>query len=399
MNIFNYKVVDNYGRSQQGILEANNIKLAADYLRDQGYYIIKLENHKKRFSLSDRFQKVNIINLSQFNKQLSVMLKAGIPLIQALEIVEKQTENSVFSKTLHAVKENLRAGKSFHESLEKHPNVFDGVMINMIAAGELGGVLDELCERLAEHYQREYDIQEKIKVAMTYPVFVLVFALISIFLMMILVMPIFAGMLAGMNVQLPLLTKIVLNAGYFLQNSWFFLVLVMFFLFLFANIGVQSTYIKKYIDKIKIKAPILGDLNRKNIVARFCRILGILLTAGLPILQALDISKEATGNILFIEDLEKIKKVVIDGKSLALPFLKSEIFPSMMAHMIKVGEESAVLDKLLIELSDFYQKEVDMKIDKVSSLIEPVMIIVVGIIIGVLVLAMLLPIFQVITLF
>ncbi|KUO50579.1 MAG: hypothetical protein APF76_07990 [Desulfitibacter sp. BRH_c19] len=399
MTIFNYRVIDVKGQYQEGTIEADDIKSAAMRLREQGLYIVRLNNNRKNLTLANYFSSVKAINLANFSQQLGVLVNAGIPLVSALEVVEKQSDINKMHKSIKAVKESLMEGKNFHESLKQHPDIFDSMMINMIQAGELGGVLGKILAKLGEHYEREHEVREKVKAALTYPVLVLLISIVAIVFMIAFILPVFAGMLGEMSTSLPLPTKIVLSISSLLRNYWYINIIVVFALVISLLLYARSAGGKKVVDEIKIKFPLLGNLHQKVIVARFCRTLGILLGAGVPILQALEVTTQTTANTVFIEVLHKCRDVVMDGKSMVKPLLDSNIFPYMVAHMVKVGEETGSLDILLIQVGDYFQREVDREMDNLSNLIEPVMIIIVGGMVGFLVMSMVLPMFTIISSF
>jgi len=396
---YSYKVMDNKGQYQEGIIEAEDIKLAANRLKDQGLFIIKLDNIRRDLALEDYFSSIKSIDFANLNRQLGVMVNAGIPLVSALEVVEKQTDNFKIRKAVTSIKDSLREGKSFYLSLKQHPKIFDSMMLNMVQAGELGGVLGDMLLRLAEHYEREHQIKEKIKAAMTYPTLVMVISITAVVFMIIFVLPVFTAMLGGLANELPIPTKILISFSSMMRSYWYLAILIMVIFSVTIISYSRSAAGKVLVDKIKVGFPVLGDLYKKLIVARFCRILGTLLGAGVPILLALEITSKTTDNSVFMEALAKCRNVVMDGKSMVRPLLDSGVFPYMVAHMAKVGEETGKLDTLLIQVGDYFQGEVDRRMDNLSKIIEPIMIIFVGAVVGFLILSMILPMFTIISSF
>ena len=391
--------MDHKGQYQEGTIEAENIKSAANRLKDQGLFIIKLDAKRISLDIEDYFSPIKAIDFANLNTQLGVMVNAGIPLVSALEVIEKQNNNSKMQKVITDIKDSLRAGKSFYHSLKQHPKIFDSMMLNMVQAGELGGVLGEMLLRLGEHYQREHQVKEKIKAAMTYPVLVMVISIIAVIFMMIFVLPVFMVMLGGLANELPILTRMLISISSMIKTYWYLAILIIVISSVATIFYSRSATGNVVIDKIKIGFPLLGDLQKKVIVARFCRTLGTLLGAGVPILLALEITSKTTNNSVFVEALTKCKDVVMDGKSMVRPLLDSGVFPYMVAHMTRVGEETGKLDTLLIQIGEYFQGEVDRRMDNLSKIIEPVMIIFVGIVVGFLVLSMILPMFTVISSF
>ena len=396
---YNYRVMNHKGQYQEGVIEAENIKSAANRLKDQGLFIIKLDTMRRSLGLDDYFFSVKDIDFANLNKQLGVMVNAGIPLVSALEVVEKHTDNPKMQKAITSVKTSLREGKSFYHSLKQHPKIFDSMMLNMVQAGELGGVLGGMLFRLAEHYEREHQVKEKVKAAMMYPSIVMVVSVIAVIFMMIFVLPVFTVMLGGLANELPVFIKLLISFSSMITTYWHLSILIILIFLVFIILYWRSATGKVLVDKIKIGFPVLGGLHKKVIVARFCRTLGTLLGAGVPILQALEITSKTTDNSVFMESLAKCRDVVMDGKSMVKPLLDSGIFPYMVAHMAKVGEETGKLDTMLIQVGEYFQGEVDRRMDNLSKIIEPVMIIFVGVVVGFLVLSMILPMFTVISSF
>ena len=399
MPVYNYKVMDHKGQYQEGVIEAEDIKSAANRLKDQGLFITKLDAMRGSLVLDDYFFSVKAIDFANLNKQLGVMVNAGIPLVSALEVVEKQTDNPKMQKAITSVKDSLREGKSFYYSLKQHPQIFDSMMLNMVQAGELGGVLGDMLLRLGEHYEREHQVKEKVKAAMTYPTLVMVVSITAVVFMMIFVLPIFTVMLGGLANELPASTKILISISSMIRTYWYLAIVIILIFLIAITLYSRSVTGKALVDKTKIEFPLLGDLYKKVIVARFCRTFGTLLSAGVPILLALEITSKTTDNSVFMEVLVKCRDVVMDGKSMVRPLLESGIFPYMVAHMARVGEETGKLDTLLIQVGAYFQEEVDRRMDNLSKIIEPIMIIVVGTVVGFLVLSMVLPMFTIISSF
>jgi len=397
--VYHYRVMDHKGQYQEGIIEAEDIKSAANRLKDQGLFIVKLDTMRRSLVLDDYFSSVKPIDLANLNKQLGVMVNAGIPLVSALEVVEKQTDNPKMQKVIINVKDSLREGKTFYHSLKQHPKIFDSMMLNMVQAGEFGGVLGDMLLRLGEHYEREHEVKEKVKAAMTYPAMVLVVSITAVILMIIFILPVYTVMLGEMSNELPVPTKILISFSSIIRTYWHLIILIILFFLVFIILYSRSATGKTLVDKIKIQFPLLGDLHKKVIVARFCRTLGTLLGAGVPILNALEITSKTTDNSVFMESLARCRDVVMDGKSMVRPLLDSGVFPYMVAHMAKVGEETGKLDSLLIQVGDYFQGEVDRRMDNLSKIIEPLMIIFVGALVGFLVLSMVLPMLTVISSF
>jgi type IV pilus assembly protein PilC len=397
---YEYKVADAKGDFFTGYVEAKDIKTAAQKLKEKDYFIIKLQPQVAKGIKVIKLKKpVNALDLARFSEQLSVMLGAGVPLVASLKVIEAQASNKHLKDALYSIAEQIKKGNTFHHSLEAYPEIFNRMTLKMIEAGEYGGVLGETASQLASHFQREHDALEKLKTAMTYPTLVLIVALISVFLMLILIIPTFAGILAGYSKELPTITKVFFSISNLLVAYWPMLLLVLFAFVIAFCYFCNTVKGKRILDLYLLRMPVWGQLQKGIIVARFCRTMGTLLDAGVPIIQSLDIAGQTTANSFYIDSLMKISEMLVAGKSLSKSLLTVDVFPEMVAHIVRIGEETAALDKLLIKLGDYYQKEVDMKINRLSNLFEPVLILVVGLIVAFVVIAMLLPMFQLLTFF
>lgn len=397
---FYFKVIDKQGHYHEGNIQSNNIKDAAYKLKEQGYYIVKLsEKTGFNFKFPLVLKKVKAIDLAIMNRQLSVMLNAGITLLDALTIMEKQNINPYLEQILVRVRKRVQEGISFSNCLKEHPKVFNKMMVKIVEAGELGGVLDKLTLELAEHFEREHEIIEKIKGAMLYPVIVFTISLAAVIFLTLFVLPTFAVLLGEMASQLPLSTQLLLFISSVLKDYWLLITLILLILFIATYSYCMTQKGKKILDLILLKLPVYGRIYNQILVARFGRTLGTLLGAGVPIIQALEVSAETTDNYIFTEHIEQCSINVQAGESMVKSLYASWLFPNMIVQIVKIGEETGNLDKLLLQIGNHFQKEVDKKLDKLSTLIEPVMIIMVGIIVGFIVISMVLPIFNIISSF
>lgn len=396
---YNYRVMDHTGKYIEGTIEAENIKYAANMLKEQGLFIVKLDAIKRNLIFDNYFISLKSTDLANLNKQLGVMLNAGVTLVSALEVIEKQTNNSKMKKVITSVIDSLREGKTFYQSLKVHPKIFDSMMVNMVQAGELGGVLGDILLRLGEHYEKEHEVKEKIKSAMIYPVIVMIVSIAAVIFMIIFTLPAFTIILGELSNELPTSTKVLISFGNFIKNYWHLNILILLVFMSLIYLYLRTAAGKFLFDKIKVGFPLFGELYKKVIVARYCRTLGTLLSAGVPVLKALDITCKTTDNLVFMESLAKCRDVVMDGKSMVKPLLDSGMFPYLVAHMARVGEETGKLDTMLIQVGNYFQREVDLRMDNLSKVIEPFMIILVGVLVGFLVLSMVLPMLTVISSF
>ncbi len=398
MSTFAYVGRNRQGAVKKGELTAKTRDEAVDQLRKQQVVVTSLEEKsgkggKFKFSLGSG---LNDKDLVVFTRQFGTMINAGLPLIQCLDILATQSENKVLRETVGDVKNSVEAGSTFSDALKRHPKVFDDLYVNMIHAGEVGGLLDTILTRLAKHIEKTMKLKSQIKSAMVYPSAIVGVAVIIISVLMVWVIPVFAKMfleMSGGRVGLPGPTQIVIDVSNFFQSYWYAM----------AGAMVASVFaIKRYyatvngrvvIDRLLLKVPIVGDLIRKASVAKFTRTLGTLITSGVPLLEGLSICAKTSGNKVIEEALMNARVSISGGKTISEPLAKCNVFPKMVTHMIAVGESTGALDAMLGKIADFYEDEVDQAVETLTSLLEPIMMVVLGTIIGFIVIAMYLPIF------
>ena len=390
------------GRTRQGIvrkgeLMAKTREEAVEQLRKQKVVVSSLEEKGGKGTGFSFGGGISDKDLVVFTRQFGTMINAGLPLIQCLDILATQSENKFLGKTVGEVKVDVEGGSTFSDALRKHPKVFDDLYVNMIHAGEVGGLLDTILTRLAKHIEKAMKLKGMIKSAMVYPAAIMSVAVIVITVLMIWVIPIFAKMfseMSGGKMGLPGPTQIVIDMSNFMQS---------YILFLLAGAVGVVVGVKKYyktpkgrlvIDRFLLRLPIFGALIRKAAVAKFTRTLGTLITSGVPLLDGLTICAKTSGNKVIEEALLSARISISGGKTISEPLAKSETFPKMVTHMIAVGESTGALDAMLGKIADFYEDEVDQAVAALTSLLEPVMMVFLGTIIGFIVIAMYLPIFQ-----
>ncbi|HKC58075.1 MAG TPA: type II secretion system F family protein [Vicinamibacterales bacterium] len=344
-----------------------------------------------------RARSVNAKNLAVFTRQFSVMIDAGLPLVQCLEILGTQEEDKNFSWVILATRGDVESGASLADAMKKHPKVFDPLFTNMIAAGEAGGILDTILKRLATYIEKAVKLQGQVKSAMIYPVAVIVIATLVVGVILWKVIPTFANLFAGLGAELPLPTRVVIGLSNALVRYGIFLIMGLFA----AGWGFKSYYAtpngRRVVDAIVLKMPILGNLMRKIAVARFCRTLSTLLASGVSILEALDITAKTAGNAIVEEAIQSTRKSIERGETIAQPLKDTAVFPSMVVQMIGVGEATGALDTMLGKIADFYEEEVDVAVAGLLTLMEPLMIALLGGIVGGIVIAMYMPIFALIS--
>ena len=402
MATFNYSVRDKSGKIVKGSLEGESRDAVSAKLRQMGYIILELDQQSALAALSQLKiggGKVKPKDITIFSRQFATMINAGLSLTKCLSILAAQTESDALRTIIQAISRDVEAGQSLSDSLGKHPKTFPPIFVNMVRAGETGGVLDEVLVRLADHFESEQALKGKIKSAMTYPIAMAGLVLIILAAMMIFVVPTFERMFASMGGELPFMTQVLVNISNFVSSIGGVILVVVLFAVNFAFKFWISTPSGRFIwDAFKLKAPAVGQLNRKVALARFTRTFGTLVSAGVPILSALDIVADTAGNEVVAREVKKARLAIKEGETIAKPLSDSKVFPSMLVQMIAVGEETGALDAMLNKIADFYDEEVSAQVDSLTSLIEPMMMASLGGVVGAMVIALYMPMFQVITL-
>ncbi|MEP7150682.1 MAG: type II secretion system F family protein [Nitrospira sp.] len=398
MSTFAYVGRNRQGAVKKGELSAKTRDEAVDQLRKQQVVVTSLEEKsgkggKFKFSLGSG---LNDKDLVVFTRQFGTMINAGLPLIQCLDILSTQSENKVLRETVADVKNGVEAGSTFSDALKKHPKVFDELYTNMIHAGEVGGLLDTILTRLAKHIEKAMKLKGQIKSAMVYPTAIVGVAIIVISVLMVWVIPVFAQMfleMSGGKIGLPGPTQLVINISNFFQSYWYAMGGALVGLIIAIKRYYATVNGRIVIDRLLLKIPVVGDLIRKASVAKFTRTLGTLITSGVPLLEGLSICAKTSGNKVIEEALMNARVSISGGKTISEPLAKCNVFPKMVTHMIAVGESTGALDAMLGKIADFYEDEVDQAVDTLTSLLEPIMMVVLGTVIGFIVIAMYLPIF------
>ena len=385
------------GTIQKGETDAPSEKILRQILKAQKINVSKVKQKPKDIFENVAFMQpgVKTKDLIVFTRQFSTMIDAGLPLIQGLDILANQEENRTFKKVLMQVKLDVEGGSSLAEALKKHPKVFDNLYVNLVAAGEMGGILDTILQRLAAYIEKNARLVSKVKGALIYPVTIMAIAVVVIIIMLVFVIPVFAEMFTDFGGELPGLTQAVVNISDFLRNNWIVLTVIFAGLF-YAFKKWKSTDRGEYLfDKYLLKAIVIGDLLRKVAVAKFTRTLGTLITSGVPILDGMDVVAKTAGNRVVEEAINNTKQSISEGKTIAAPLEESGVFPPMVCQMVAVGESAGSLDSMLGKIADFYEEEVDTAVDAITALIEPVMMVFLGGTVGTMLIAMYLPIFKI----
>ncbi|MDK2816192.1 MAG: type pilus assembly protein PilC [Moorella sp. (in: firmicutes)] len=394
---FAYRGRDARGNAVSGNIEAESQELAIRELRRQGIFITYCRPAVVTPARDWRslFRRpVSRRDLALFSRQLATMLGAGLPIVTALHILQRQAENPSLRESIGMLLQDLESGEAFYRALERQPRVFPPIFIHTVEAGELGGALDETLERLAGHLEREHEVEEKVKSALTYPAIVSMVALLVVIFLLTYVLPSFQVMLNSLQVPLPWPTRLVMGLSEGLRRLWPFLVLFL------AGAGYgfyrwQQRPAGRYqVDRLFLRLPIFGPLHHKAVLSRFSRTLGTLLHSGVPVLLALEIVRRTVGNAVVAGAVERAAESVRDGQSLATPLEASGVFPPMVVEMITVGEETGALDAMLERVATLYEQEVEAVVARLASLIEPVLIVGLGGIVGLIVISVFLPYFQ-----
>ena len=395
---FAWKGRNRTGAVEEGVLVADNRDAAAAILRRQQIQVTNLREQEKRIRLVPKLGgKVPPKKLSIFTRQFSVMLDAGLPLVQCLEILGGQEDHKIFKKVIDDVRNDVEQGTSLAEAMKRHPGAFDNLYVNMIAAGEAGGILDIILQRLSGYIEKAVKLKNQVKSAMTYPIAVIVIAVGVVAIILLKVIPVFASMFASMGAQLPFLTRVVVQASNILQSYFGWVVALIIFLIVALREWHKTYHGARVLDRITLGIPILGMLMRKIAIARFCRTLATLTASGVPILDGLEITARTSGNTIIEDAIMSVRKAVEEGRTISQPLSETKVFPAMVCQMIAVGEQTGALDAMLSKIADFYEDEVDTAVSGLMKLIEPIMIVFLGVIIGTIVIAMYLPMFSIIT--
>ena len=397
MPVFTYQGTNKAGTKVTGERTANTKDELKASLRREQINVSKLSEKGKEFSIPSFGSGVDSKELAIFTRQFSVMIDAGLPLVQCLEILAGQQENKTFQKILNGTRASVEGGSTLSAAMKQYDKVFDALYYNMVEAGETGGILDTILQRLSSYIEKNVKLKRAVKSAMIYPIAVLGIAGGVIILLLWKVVPIFITLFNGLGVDLPLPTRIVIMMSNFVGSIYGLLILVFFVGMVFALKFWYGTPQGRYaIDSILLKLPLIGMLLRKIAVARFTRTLGTLISSGVPILEGLDITARTSGNAVVERAITQTRKAVEAGRSLVEPLKETDVFPGMVTQMIGVGEQTGAMDAMLQKIADFYEDEVDAAVKDLLTAMEPIMIVVLGVVVGGIVISMYLPLFSLI---
>ena len=396
MPTFEWKGTGRNGQNQTGVLVADSKDAVIAMMRRQQIVVTAVKEKGKEIALPKFGGKVPPQSIAIFTRQFSVMIDAGLPLVQCLEILGSQQDNKVFKRTLIQIRQDVESGSNLADAMRKHPKVFSDLYTNMVAAGEAGGILDTILQRLATYIEKAVKLNSQVKSAMIYPVAVISIAVIVVMVILWKVIPVFASLFEGLGAELPMPTKVVIALSNFIASFWWMIGGAIIITVYGLRRYHETHKGKRVLDNILLKAPVLGMLLRKIAVARFCRTLATLTSSGVPILDGLTITARTAGNSIIEDAIMKTRKSVEEGKTISEPLGDTDVFPPMVVQMIAVGEQTGALDTMLSKIADFYEDEVDTAVAGLMKLLEPVLIAFLGVAIGGIVIAMYMPMFTLI---
>jgi len=401
MPSYRYSAIDHTGRSFSGTLEADNLEAVRKKLAELRYHIVNINEVASSTGLNDllkTFSRVKQKELVVFSRQFATMIDAGLSVLKCLDILSKQTKDPVLRDALTTVRVDVNGGASLTEALAKHPRVFARLYVNMVRSAEAGGILDQVLDRLATFLEKEQEMRQKVISAMMYPVVVFIFATIVMGVMMFWVLPQFAKIFDDMGIKtLPLSTKLMLDFSIMARDYWYLvagvIVAAIFAVVLYGRTETGAMHL----DQIKLRVPIFGDITLKVAISRFARTFGTLISSGVPVLRAMEITSDTTGNLAISQVIERARNSVKEGEKISDPMKSSEYFPIMVTQMIAVGEETGRLDQMLVKVSEFYEAEVDAMLKGMASLIEPIMIVGLGVMVGFIAISVVTPIYTMVS--
>ena len=390
---FNWEGTDRKGSRVKGRSVGSNESTVRLELRRQGINPVLVRRQSTLFS--PRKRRVKGQDIAIFSRQLATMIGAGVPLVQALEIISRGNANPSVSQLILQIKTDVETGSTLSESLAKHPRHFDDLFVNLVEAGERSGTLETLLDKIATYKEKTQTIKKKVRKALTYPTVVIIVAFIVTTILLYFVVPEFAALFQGFGANLPAFTQMVVNMSNFVRDEWWVGAgVIIIGAVVFMEAYRRSRDFRRFLDRVVLRLPVVGDVVYKSAVARYARTLSTMFAAGVPLVEALESVAKAAGNIIFTEGIMAMRERVAAGQQLQMAMQQAGLFPAMVTQMVAIGEESGSLDTMCAKAADFYEEEVDHKVDNLSTLLEPMIMIILGILVGGLVIAMYLPIFK-----
>ncbi|SHE65944.1 type IV pilus assembly protein PilC [Thermoanaerobacter uzonensis DSM 18761] len=396
MPLYAYRARDMGGNLVTGTLEVDSKSQCIDVLKQKNYYIIDIKEEIVKQDILDfgSFKKVKIKDIAVFCRQFATLINAGITIVTALATMKEQVENKRLKKAISEVYEEVQKGKTLSDAMKKHGEVFPMLLYNMVEVGEVSGTLDKVMNEMADHYEKENDLNQKVKSALTYPLIVSVVAVLVVIFLLTNVLPIFVGMFKNAGVQLPLPTRILIAISSSISQYWYFYTGGIFLISYSISSFLKTPEGRRIYDRMLLNMPIFGSLNRKILTSRFTRTLGTLINAGIPLIAAMEVVEKVVGNIVVAEGLKKAQEDIKKGLPLSDPLKRIGIFPPMVIQMISIGESSGSLDSILNKTADFYDGEVDTAVSQMTTLLEPLIIVILATVVGFIVISIVMPLFQ-----
>jgi type IV pilus assembly protein PilC len=399
MPVYEYTARDATGRVLAGAIEADSDANVTQKLREMGFFITNLHRKTEPVAVGEyfaRFRGIGLKDLAIFSRQFATMVNAGLSLVRTLSILEEQTTQKQLKQVIMGVRTDIEGGATLSSSLAKYPQAFSNLYVNMCKAGEAGGVLDDVLVRLAAFLEKELALRQKIKSATTYPILLACAAISALLFMTVVIIPQFATFFKelGSNAALPLPTQIAMGASIMIRRFWWALIIAMFVALYILRLYIKTAHGRAAFDRVKLRLPILGPVNKKIVIARFSRTFGTLVASGVPIMQALEVVGKAIDNVVVAHAIEAVRTSIREGESIAIPLAASGMFPPMVVQMVKVGEETGSLETMLTKVADFYDTEIENTVASLTSILEPILIVGMGVVIGAMLISLYLPIFN-----
>lgn len=394
---FQYQAMAPSGQAISGHMEAESLESVRARLADLRYHIISIREATRRGGINqfvNSLQRVRLRDLVLFSRQFATMINAGLAIVKCLDILQQQSRNPRLREVIASVKHDVAGGSSLTDALAKHPRVFSHLYVSMIRSAETGGILDLVLDRLSGFLEKEQEVRQKVKSAMMYPAVVLFFSILMLIALLMFVLPKFKVIFETMNLKLPFATRFLLGFSDFLTHYWYIGLLVVMGLAVGVKLYGRTSRGEMVMDALKLRVPVFGDLIMKTVISRFARTFGTLISSGVPVLRALDIVADTAGNRVIAETINRARNSIKDGERISTPLFASKVFPIMVTQMVAVGEETGRLDQMLTKVSDFYDAEVDATLKSLTSLIEPVMIVGLGCIVGFIAVSVISPIYE-----
>ncbi|HZT43015.1 MAG TPA: type II secretion system F family protein [Chthonomonadaceae bacterium] len=399
MPVFQYVVRDSTGVERRGTSEAESQDILKRRLQEQGFQVgeVKQTSAGKKRSAAGGFGRVKLRDLSIFCRQFSTMIDAGVSLVRALDVLGEQTQNPKLKRIIREIQMEVESGQTLSKAMQKYPKVFNNLFIGLVRAGEVGGVLEESLQRLSHFLEKDMELRRKVKAALTYPCIVVIVAILIVLGLCTFIVPKFVDLFKDLGVkELPAMTQVLVDFSDFLKSKWYIGILIVVGVWLAIKYFGTTRIGRRVIDRIKLKVPVFGKLSHKIALARFSRTLSTLLVSGVPILQAMETVAGTIGNEIIAEAVMNARARIREGDRINDPLEKSRMFPPMVVHMISIGEESGALDQMLTKIAEFYEGEVESQLQSLTAAIEPIMIVFLGVCVGFIVIAMFLPLINVI---